>query len=278
MMGLMHTLADADVAALLRIAGEAGELEQGLQVRRAFILNRLLALIGGCGAACSQIDPRHASDGGWCFPNSITLSGALASHEGLTTRYLTGRLGALDPCIPHLLRRADPGAVVTFRREDVIDRSWYRSEHFNDLRRPLGFGESLYAAVPLPAGGRLKLTLFRELNDPLYTQREVRLVQLFNENLAALYGDPAAAAAAAATAAAGTATVPPPTRPLDGHIVSLPPRLRPVLRQLLAGDSDKQAARNLGLSPHTVHQYAKALYRTFRVNSRSELLARFVVP
>jgi DNA-binding CsgD family transcriptional regulator len=58
---------------------------------------------------------------------------------------------------------------------------------------------------------------------------------------------------------------------------SLPPRLRPVLRRLLAGDAEKQAAMKLGLSPHTVHQYTKTLYRAFGVNSRGELLARFVV-
>jgi DNA-binding NarL/FixJ family response regulator len=59
-------------------------------------------------------------------------------------------------------------------------------------------------------------------------------------------------------------------------IESLPPRLRPVLKRLLAGDAEKQAALKLGLSPHTVHEYTKVLYRTFHVNSRGELLAQFV--
>jgi DNA-binding CsgD family transcriptional regulator len=52
--------------------------------------------------------------------------------------------------------------------------------------------------------------------------------------------------------------------------------VRPVLRRLLAGDAEKQAAYKLGLSPHTVHEYTKLLYRTFHVNSRGELLAQFV--
>jgi hypothetical protein len=39
------------------------------------------------------------------------------------------------------------------------------------------------------------------------------------------------------------------------------------------GRSEKQVADDLHLSPHTVHEYVKALYRHFGVQSRSELLA-----
>jgi DNA-binding NarL/FixJ family response regulator len=45
---------------------------------------------------------------------------------------------------------------------------------------------------------------------------------------------------------------------------------------LLEGDSDKQAARRLGLSVETIPQYVQALYRHFHVNSRAELLAYFL--
>lgn len=56
----------------------------------------------------------------------------------------------------------------------------------------------------------------------------------------------------------------------------LPPRHAQTLRRLLAGDSEKQIALHLGVSPHTVHVYVKALYRRFDVSSRAELLARFI--
>jgi DNA-binding NarL/FixJ family response regulator len=42
------------------------------------------------------------------------------------------------------------------------------------------------------------------------------------------------------------------------------------------GDSEKQVARHLGLSKNTVHVYVKQLYRGYAVNSRGELLAKFV--
>jgi DNA-binding NarL/FixJ family response regulator len=57
---------------------------------------------------------------------------------------------------------------------------------------------------------------------------------------------------------------------------NLSPRMQQTLERLLAGDSEKQIAHRLGVSRNTIHVYVKALYRGFEVNSRGELLARFV--
>src|SRR5579872_1639193 len=257
------TFTDSDVAALLQIAGEVEELGHDVHVRRAHILNRLLGLVGGCGAACTEIDSKQANANGWAMPNTITLTGAIAAHRQLAERYLTGRIGALDPCTPYLLGKKK--STITFRRADVMDNSWYQSEHFNRLRRPLGLGESLYATFSTPDGLRLKVSLARALNDPPFTERDVRLLHIFNENLSRLY---------VGAHAAATVETPP------GHadeVASLPPRLRPIFFLKDAGNTEKQVAQKLGLSPHTVHAYTKALYRTFGVSSRGELLARFVV-
>ena len=56
----------------------------------------------------------------------------------------------------------------------------------------------------------------------------------------------------------------------------LTPRMRQTLARLLAGDAEKQIATHLKLSRHTVHEHVKKIYRRFAVNSRGELLARFV--
>lgn len=56
----------------------------------------------------------------------------------------------------------------------------------------------------------------------------------------------------------------------------LSPRMEQTLRSLLNGDSEKQVATRLGVSPHTVHVYVKAIYRKYGVSSRGELLARWV--
>src|SRR4051812_13799037 len=106
---------DVDVAALLRIAGEVGELGQDFHQRRVHILDSLLNLVGGCSAVCSEIDPKHVHGSGWALPDSITCAGRLsANQQQMIDRYVTGYLAALDPCIPPLLRNNN--AVVTVRR------------------------------------------------------------------------------------------------------------------------------------------------------------------
>jgi DNA-binding CsgD family transcriptional regulator len=56
----------------------------------------------------------------------------------------------------------------------------------------------------------------------------------------------------------------------------LSPRERQTLELLLAGHAEKQVASQLRISRHTVHVYVKSLYKRFGVNSRGELLARWV--
>jgi DNA-binding NarL/FixJ family response regulator len=61
-----------------------------------------------------------------------------------------------------------------------------------------------------------------------------------------------------------------------GEELGLPPRLQQTLRRLVQGDSEKQVAKKLGLSRHTIHVYVKQLYKRLSVSSRGELLAKFV--
>jgi len=68
---------------------------------------------------------------------------------------------------------------------------------------------------------------------------------------------------------------------LDGKPISSggPPlsrRQRQTLELLLAGNAEKQIAARLSISRHTVHVYVKSLYKRFNVNSRPELLAKWV--
>src|SRR5262249_30102613 len=84
--------------------------------------------------------------------------------------------------------------------------------------------------------------------------REVRVLGFFHEELGRLIGRSLA-----------SATEPGPEK--------LSPRLRQTLACLLEGDSEKQVAARLGLSPATTHQYVTALYRRFGVQSRAQLLA-----
>jgi DNA-binding CsgD family transcriptional regulator len=73
---------------------------------------------------------------------------------------------------------------------------------------------------------------------------------------------------------------PQPAKPRDAlaRARRLSPRERQTLACLLGGDGEKQVARAMGLSRHTVHAYVKSVYRHFQVDSRPALLAQFVSP
>ena len=52
----------------------------------------------------------------------------------------------------------------------------------------------------------------------------------------------------------------------------LTPRETELLRAFASGQSYKEAARTLGISPHTVGNHVKAIYRKLEVTSRSEAI------
>jgi DNA-binding CsgD family transcriptional regulator len=68
-------------------------------------------------------------------------------------------------------------------------------------------------------------------------------------------------------------------RPWDsigGWSCLLTPARQRVLSSLLDGLTEKDIAARLDISPHTVHNHIKAIYRSFDVTTRSELLSLFL--
>jgi DNA-binding NarL/FixJ family response regulator len=58
--------------------------------------------------------------------------------------------------------------------------------------------------------------------------------------------------------------------------LDLSPARRRVVACALQGLSEKDIARQVRLSPHTVHNHIQAIYQLLGVHSRSELLARLL--
>jgi DNA-binding CsgD family transcriptional regulator len=148
------------------------------------------------------------------------------------------------------------GRVLTRTRSAIIsDAVWYRSADFNDYRKPAGFDHSLVSVCEVSDQGAIAaILLARGLRERDFSPGEVRLLEFFHRELGPLIGRQLV-----------SATEPSPEQ--------LSPRLRQTLACLVEGDSEKQVAARLGLSPTTVHEYVTALYRRFGVHSRGELLA-----
>ena len=136
---------------------------------------------------------------------------------------------------------------------DIDDNEWYRSAHYNIVRRPFDMDHSLYCRLTLPDGQDIAVGLQRCPGDPEFSEREKAMVHLLHSS---------------ATCVLRIA-------PSQLELESLAPRLKPVLRYLLQGDAEKEVAAKLKLSQHTVHRYTQTIYRQLDLHSRGELLAKY---
>jgi DNA-binding CsgD family transcriptional regulator len=161
-----------------------------------------------------------------------------------------------DPVFQRFARLRGP--LVTRSLEQLIDRDqWHASEVFNRYMKPGRMDSRIISFRQFSTDPRTinAITLHRATDEPAFNPREVRLVHLFHHELGRLLGHRLAVVHNRATG-------------------DLPPRLRQVLNCLMEGNSEKQVARRLGLSQHTVHTYINRLHRRFNVQSRGELLSR----
>jgi DNA-binding NarL/FixJ family response regulator len=62
----------------------------------------------------------------------------------------------------------------------------------------------------------------------------------------------------------------------ESGLSELSRRQEQVLLGLIEGQSEKEIARSLEISWHTVHIYVKAVYRHYQVHSRAELLSHWI--
>ena len=126
-----------------------------------------------------------------------------------------------------------------------------------EIRRPLGIDHHLYTArFDLPRHCWVTgIGLHRTRGERPFSRRERDVIHLLHSHLDWMYAqDPLLRSVAAEPA--------------------LPRRQRQTLEYLLQGMSEKQVARKLGISRHTVHVYVDALYKHYGVHSRPELLMR----
>lgn len=151
------------------------------------------------------------------------------------------------------------GPIVTRRRNQLWDeRVWYNSVTFNEFHKASGIDDYIISIVAVREMNLFNsIWLHRPVGAKPFGRREAWLVQFIHASLGEMIGKSIAS-------------------PLEPGTHGLTPRQKDTLDCLLDGDSEKQVAYRLGVSPTTVHEYVVALYRHFGVQSRGELLARFV--
>jgi DNA-binding CsgD family transcriptional regulator len=118
----------------------------------------------------------------------------------------------------------------------------------------------ILSLCPLPkadAPRHRTLSFRRCVGEKVFCERDVRLVDCLHHELAPHVGSHLA-------------------DDDEPSASELSPRQRETLQGLLEGLSEKQVAERLSVSRATLHEYVTAIYRRFGVNSRSELMARWI--
>ena len=250
-MSKADSLRVQDVRDAYRLIGECRDVgsHPALWSRRMF--EGLYLLFGTLQAA--------GGEGWWDRPgrpiiepiSAYSVSGDPAPEEAFRAYLSAGAPGG-DPIFQVI--QTLPGRLITrTRRQLVPDRTWERSVSA-EYRRMGGIGHVLTSVLQVSDDGAMSgIGLCRAIGERDFTPREQRLLDFFHGELGRLIRGPLVSA----------------TEP---GLERLAPRQRQTLACLLEGDSEKQVAARLGLSPTTVHQYVTGLYRYFGVASRAQLL------
>lgn len=147
--------------------------------------------------------------------------------------------------------------AVALREELCPDRQWYRSEVYNEFRRPVRGDGNAISVAGQSLSNFTQLDVNQNSGDAGPTERTKRQLALLHRLIEPLIGVELA------------------TEHQRG-VHGLSPQLRATLERMLAGDSEKRIAAQLGVRHATVHEYVGKIYRHFRVKSRPELMAYFI--
>ncbi len=254
-MGKSDLLRIQDVRDAYRLIGECRDLGSTPALWHQRMFDGLCELIGApatSGGEAWWIRPHRAIE-------PIAAFGTGFDSHGLEMyrAYMRDLTPAGDPVF-RALQHLCGGLVTRTRRQLISDATWYRSVAWNDYHRPTKIDDRLMSVYQTSDAGAVSIiSLHRSPDEREFSPREQRLLNFFHGELGRLIGRSLV-----------SLSEPSPD--------NLSPRLRQTLACLVEGDSEKQLAARLSLSPATIHQYVTALYRHFGVRSRAQLLAHVI--
>jgi DNA-binding CsgD family transcriptional regulator len=244
------SLGSEQVRLLLRLGGEVGEISDP-EARDRHLSLGLCAIVHAQVAAHAEV--REFRSGGRSWVSAVRDHGwaSESDRQGVVAAWV--REGAsVDPAVSAFASAFAEGRSVVRRDEVVDDRRWYESEFVADYLSLARIDHGVYSAIGRPGPDSIHgLACFRPAGDRPFSDEECHLIHLVHEQWSWLCRD------------RKRVKVPP----------GLRPRERETLQLLLQGMSEKEAADRMAVSPHTLHQYVKTLYRAYGVSSRAQLLA-----
>jgi len=250
-MGKSDLLRVQDLRDAYRLIGDCRDLGREPALWQMRMLEGLRRLFGAGDASGGEALLMRPD--GRLVPLAPFQSGDTHSHK-VWEQYMRDQGPAIDPFVQDF-GRVPGGLVARTRPQVVTDAVYYRSTVYNRYLRVADAHHRLMSFHQTVEGSAVNVVhLTRPHSDRDFSTREQRLLDFFHRELGPLIGRQLVSAA-------------------EPSLGALSRRLRQTLACLVEGDSEKQVAARLGLSPTTVHQYVTTLYRRFGVRSRGQLLA-----
>ena len=225
-----------DVVAPEAVASEGVELP-------GQVLARLAALIPCAGIAFFEMDPLRRSLG---LFNEINFAEFPAEDNDTQSLFFDAYWDCAACCRPEVV-----GPVTMW--QDFHSEREYAALLMAEYVRSAGFWYELLVRLPPRDGVERRIMLVRQADDSPFSERDRLLLTLLQPHLAALRTRVEAQRRA--------------TPELTAPQVEL-------LRGVARGDTNRQIARELGLTENTVRTHLEHIYARLDVHSRTEALAR----
>ncbi len=249
-------LAEDDVRQVVRLLADVAILHGNLMDKKRALMAGLERMLDADGWlwTVTRVDAESRT------PISVGLM-----HDGLSAEQLAGWLEASQTSCPPpedgpFFEISRAGEHFTRRRQQVVsDEEWYAHPAVKRHRLRHGLDHFVYSVYPLDEPETFSgVGLFRRCGRPPFSSRDTRLAHIVTSEVEWLhYAD------------------------LPGErgrqVPQLTPRQRVVLMMLVDAHSKDEIAQLLHISPHTVKDHIKAIYKLFGVSSQLELIRRFHV-
>lgn len=243
-----------DAAALVGIVADACIMSGPAETRRQFVMDRLCTLIGAdywTWAVAADLRPG-------ALPVWV-----LHLHGGFTDGQLARFVEAQEHpdlaklTAPFARALAESGQHVTRLRQQIDPEDNFRKSSLCKIYEALDIAPGIMSCRPVDATTLSAISIHRRYARPLFSERDARLAHIIISEIAWLHPGGASGDDLAA-------------------VPALSSRLRTVFMLLVAGQTRAQIAHHLSLSPNTVNDYVKDVFRLVGVNSQAQLLARFL--
>ena len=253
------TLSEADVRGVVCLLAEALSPDDG----RTAKIGRIMAGLSEVTQADGWlwIRSRFPLDGGKPANIDYTYGGAVGQHSIAAYADWSFEVDGEAEELKVLKPLIAAGRHATHSRTELIPEAVWQDRRCRAHVDRMGLEAFMYSLVPLAEHQGAMVTsgpiLFRKIGRPEFDRRAAMLTHLMIQECGSLH-----------------------TEGLDmqrvDDVAMLTPRQRSVLAMMIEGLNIDRAAGHLRLSPHTVNDHVKAIYRHFDVQSRSELMRRFM--